>query len=119
MIHVICLTKDSNIKYLELSGHASGNHENEVICAAVSCLTRTVCEITTRLNGVISECNAPEPGSLILKINKIDKSIQERFYGITDFLLIGIIGIVKDYPESITLKINNKEWYDGSQKRWW
>ncbi len=119
MIQVICVTEYSNIKYLELSGHATGNQENAIICAAVSCLTRTVCELASRLKGVTSECSAPEPGNIMLNIHNIDKNIQERFFGITDFLLIGIIGIIRDYPESITLKINSKEWYDGSQKRWW
>ena len=104
---------------LKIIGHASNSNNNEIICASVSCLSRTVCDITTRLNGISSEFRAPRPGNIMLKIHSVDNCIQEKFSGITDFFLVGIIGLKKDYPESIKLKINNKEWYDGSQERWW
>jgi uncharacterized protein len=104
--------------FLDVSGHANDNNK-EVICAAVSCLTRTVCEITTRLSGVTSKCSASKPGNVCLEIDDIGIDIQEMFSGITDFLLYGLIGIKRDYPESIKLNIDKKEWYDGSQKRWW
>lgn len=119
MIQVICKTDNSNITYLEVTGHASNSSKNALICASVSCLTRTVCEIISRMNGVDSICSAPDPGNVVLEIYDIKKSIQEHLSGITDFYLLGIIGIINDYPESIILKINNKEWYDGSQERWW
>ncbi|MGL1891922.1 MAG: ribosomal-processing cysteine protease Prp [Spirochaetaceae bacterium] len=119
MINIICNTNNSLIVFLEVNGHASNNINNNVICAAVSCLTRTVCEITTRLKGVTSDCSAPNPGNVMLSIHNVEITVQEMFSGVTDFLLIGLIGIKRDYPESIKLKINNKEWYDGSQKRWW
>lgn len=107
------------IKNLEVLGHASSSIDNKVICAAVSCLSRTVCDIATRLKGVKSDFSAPMAGNVMLNIHDVDSCVQERFSGITDYFLIGIIGIKLDYPESIKLKINNKEWYDGSQKRWW
>ena len=119
MIEVSCVTYNSMIKSLEIVGHASNSNNNDIICAAVSCLSRTVCDITTRLNGINSELRAPKAGNIMLKIHDIDNCIHGRFSGITDFFLIGIIGIKKDYPESIKLKINNKEWYNGSQERWW
>jgi len=119
LIEVICITEDSYLTYLKVSGHASKDRNNTIICSAVSCLTRTVCEITTRLKGVSSKCSAPNPGDVLLTIERVNENIKDRFCGITDYLLIGIIGVVRDYPDSVTLKINNKEWYDGSQKRWW
>lgn len=109
----------SGLKRVEVFGHASNTSENSVICAAVSCLSRTVGEIASRLNGVSSCFEAPKHGELLLTVNSIDESVHERFCGITDFFIIGIIGVVRDYPESIKLKINNKEWYNGSQERWW
>ncbi len=119
MISVTCNTDSSIIKFIEILGHSSGSDDDKIICAAVSCLTRTACEIMTRLNGVVSEFYASEPGSVVLLVHDYKKSVQDKLSGISDFLLLGLIGIIRDYPESIKLKINNKEWYDGSQKRWW
>jgi len=118
LITVTCFLVNSCINSLNVSGHAS-SYNNKVICAAVSVLTRTVCEITCRLKGVASECIAHEPGNVSLNINNIDDEVQERYKGITDFFLIGLIGIKSDSPESIKININNKEWYNGSQERWW
>ncbi len=38
---------------------------------------------------------------------------------VTDFFLVGLIAVAKDFPEAIKLKINNKDWYNGTQERWW
>ena len=119
MISVTCITDFSIVKSFEVLGHSSGSEDDKIICAAVSCLTRTAGEIITRLNGVVSEFCAPEPGSVVLLVHNYKECIQDKLSGITDFLLFGLIGIIRDYPGSIKLKINNKEWYDGSQKRWW
>ncbi len=119
MINITCETRASNIKYFEVLGHAGGSDNEKIICAAVSCLTGTACEIISRLNGVISEFCAPKPGYVKLCVHSFEESVQEKLSGITDFLLFGLVGIIRDNPGSIKLKINNKEWYDGSQKRWW
>lgn len=119
MIHVICNIENSVIKLLEVSGHSCGGKNDVIICAAVSCLSRTVCEIVTRMNGVSSDCKASAPGDVVLSLHNYKKIDRDRLFGITDFLIFGMIGIKRDYPESIKLNINNKEWYDGSQKRWW
>lgn len=119
MINISCNTESSIIKFIEVEGHATDVENKKIICAGVSCLTRTVCEIITRLKGVTSSCEVSKPGNVMLKLHDVDEGVQERIAGITDFLIFGLIGIKRDYPDSLKLKINNKEWYNGTQKRWW
>ncbi len=119
MISIDCKTKDSIIKFVEVSGHAENHDTKTIVCSAVSCLIRTVCEIVSRNSCIDSECQAADPGEVVLKVHDFKNNVQDKLSGVTDFLLFGLIGIKRDYPESIKLKINNKEWYDGSQKRWW
>ena len=118
MILVSCNVLDGILMDLKISGHAKGRSSVEV-CAGVSCLSRTVCEIVSRMGDVFSKCETTGPGDIVLEIHNVKKTVQGRMSGVTDFLLFGIIGLVRDYPDTVKLKINNKEWYDGSQKRWW
>ena len=118
MINILCGTENSLLEFLNVSGHAQGSKQN-VVCSAVTCLTRTALEITTRLRGITINSSAPDPGIVKLEIVNIENDIQDKVSGITDFLLIGLIGIKRDFPEYVKLEINDKEWYDGSQKRWW
>ncbi|MBN2619040.1 MAG: ribosomal-processing cysteine protease Prp [Spirochaetales bacterium] len=119
MIKVICIVENSLLKYIKVTGHADNKNQKIIVCTAVSCLIRTACDITRRLIGVDSYIDAPNPGYVVLKVNNIENCLKEKYIGITDYLIYGLIGVKHDFPDSIKLKINNKEWYDGSQKRWW
>lgn len=119
MVLISCDIKDGHLVHLKVDGHAGNDENGRIACAAISCLTRTICDMTERLIGVTSVCSAPEPGNVVLDINNIDNCLYEMFSGVTDFFIYGIIGVKMDYSNAVQIKINNKEWYNGSQERWW
>ncbi len=119
MIDVRCTVDLSIIKSLVVTGHAEFSSNNKIVCAAVSTLVRTLCELVTRYNGVVADCDAPEPGNVMLKIHNVDDMFLDGMSAVTDFFLVGLIAVAKDFPEAIKLKINNKDWYNGTQERWW
>lgn len=66
------------------------------------------------MNGVDALCLAPRPGELEISVTDFPIDVKGHLTGITDFLLKGLCDTVTDYPDSLKLNINNKEWYNGS-----
>ena len=117
MINAQVYIESSVLTKVLVTGHADSNAK--IVCAGVSSLVRTLCELVSRYKKVVSSCEATKPGEVMLVIHSFDISIQGELVGVTDFFLLGLIALANDSPESIKLQINNKEWYDGYKERWW
>ncbi len=117
MINAQIFTKSSVISRVLVTGHADSNAK--IVCASVSSLVRTLCELVSRYKKVVSTCEAAKPGEVMLEIHSFDISIQGEMVGVTDYFLLGLVALANDSPEAFKLQINNKEWYDGYKERWW
>jgi len=100
------LGADACLLSFEAIGHAaSGNHGHDIVCAAFSVLARTAYRALEGLPGMGIRGSAPESGSLSFEVFKSATSV-ERAAGITDFLVVGMGDLARDFPEAVDFKLN-------------
>lgn len=89
-------------------GHARLSRAGEdILCAAVTVLLRTCARLLgSRLGQTAAD--APEPGEMTLVLEASPPERIEWLRGITDFLLAGVAGLQKDYPDRLTVNIDGK-----------
>jgi len=95
---------------LSTEGHAVREAGSASIpCAAVSSLVRTTARIVAGRAGIESSGNAPHPGSLELRIHRVEVASREWLQGITDFLIVGLKDIEAEYPDECRIVLNTQE----------
>jgi len=91
-----------------ISGHAdAGPRGGDVVCAAVSILSRTALRTLSRAEGVEVRGSAPERGAF-----KMEASCAPSgacfLSATTDFLAEGFRSIAEDYPDHCTVRIRTE-----------
>jgi len=101
---------------LDVSGHAGhGEKGYDIVCSAVTVLSRTAGRILISRFGENCMFESGERGSFKLKVLKIDEGKREWTEGITEFLLNGLSDLEREYPACIKLEIiSNEEMIHGS-----
>jgi uncharacterized protein len=101
---------------LDVSGHADFSKPGEdIVCSAVSVLTRTAGRILLSRIGECCHTASDEKGSFKLIVSKIPDGRREWMKGITEFLLNGLSDLEKDYSAFVNLEITiNEEINHGS-----
>lgn len=95
---------------LDVSGHAEFSKAGEdIVCSAVSVLTRTAGRILFSRLGESCSAVSNEKGSFKLKVFKIPDGRREWMKGITEFLLNGLSDLEKDYSAFVKFEITNNE----------
>ena len=93
------------LKNVHLSGHADGNAKgNNIICAAVTALSRTFGQIIESRTGIRSTGNAVSEGQLDDYVENVDAAQREWFRGVSDFFLHGIGRLSSEYPDTIMIE---------------
>ncbi len=98
------------LKRLDIDGHSEYAEAGEdIICSAVSILTRTAGRIL--LSHLKNNCESVsgERGSFKLTVSKIPEGKREWMKGITEFLLNGLSDLERDYSAFIKLEITINE----------
>ena len=107
----VCLTvSNGRLAAIESSGHSgAGVRGEDVPCAAVSVLVRTVARVLLDEPDVELEAEPPQRGRI--KITAITCSEGKRpwLVGVTDVLARGIKDIVREYPDHVDLVVNIRE----------
>ncbi|OQX28547.1 MAG: hypothetical protein B0D92_08340 [Spirochaeta sp. LUC14_002_19_P3] len=113
----VILDKAGGISRLSLEGHAGGAPGGEnLACAAVSLLVRSVARLLASKPGWLVEGNAPKPGSFYLSVQRHSLAEQRHFddmtqwlKGITDTLLQALADVGEEYPSTLSVEIERKE----------
>lgn len=100
MIRVtIKIDKNGCLKQMTATGHAGlAAKGTDILCAAVSALTRTAAKLLYAKETVRVKGGAPEPGRLELEILSYDKTESQWLRGITDFCVSGLNDLRQEYP---------------------
>lgn len=103
------------LSYLNAEGHA-GNEiaGSNIPCAAVSVLLRTAWEVSASMDSVKLAGKAEKPGFLTIEIVEYPDSRRDMLKGITEFLLVGLRGVKKDYPDRLEIMIEEDGGYNGT-----
>jgi uncharacterized protein YsxB (DUF464 family) len=102
----VSLETDSGgcLRRLQARGHSFlKNRDYSVACAAVSCLLRTAAGLFEA--EMDSRISLPLEGNMDITIGKIPASLRERFRGITDFLVCGLVRISEEAPEELSVQV--------------
>lgn len=106
----LALDKDGALERLNLCGHAPGARKGEnLACAAVTLLARSVARLLTSRSGWIIDGNALEPGNLSLVINKRPKDTTEWLKGVSDTLIRALADIDEEYPSALSVQIEERQ----------
>ncbi|AEJ18937.1 ribosomal-processing cysteine protease Prp [Gracilinema caldarium] len=96
------------IKSCKVSGHAgAGPRNGDVVCAAVSVLSRTALRTLTKTDGVTARGKAPQRGELFMEIDYTEAS-KDQVAGITAFLLEGMLSVSEEFPEHCCVRIQRE-----------
>ena len=102
----ISLYPNGCINCLKARGHSnSGKKGYDIICAAVTALTRTTARLLSEDKSIVVNGNAPEPGMLDITIQALPAARTEWIKGITDFLLKGLFDLKEEYPDRLNIKL--------------
>lgn len=98
------------VSRLTTDGHAVRSAGRDSIpCAAVSSLVRTAARVVEGRNGIVSSGTAPQPGSLELRLDRVDAESRDWLRGVTDYLVVGLKDIEADYPDDCSIVLKTQE----------
>ena len=98
------------VAQLKTNGHAvCSAGKNSIPCAAVSSLVRTAARLVEGRTGIVSSGTAPQPGSLELRLGRVDAESRDWLRGVTDFLVVGLKDIEADYPDDCSIVLKTQE----------
>jgi hypothetical protein len=69
---------------------------------------RTAAGLFEAESGTDARISLPAEGSMDITIGKIPVSLRERFRGITDFLVYGLVRISQEAPEDLSIQVLNQ-----------
>ncbi|AEF82342.1 ribosomal-processing cysteine protease Prp [Leadbettera azotonutricia] len=96
------------LKSCRVQGHAgSGPKGSDIVCAAVSVLSRTVLRTLSRREGITVRSEAPERGILLLEAEGIGGS-REFLAAAGAFLCEGLLSVAEEYPEFCQVTIERR-----------
>ena len=102
----IILDGDGVISRLHLKGHAPGGLRGEnLACAAVSLITRSVSRLVASQPGWMVDGDAAKPGSLSLVIKRRPEDTTKWLKGVTDTFLRALIDIDEEFPTALSVSI--------------
>ena len=91
------------LRSLAVQGHAEhGPPGSDVVCAAVSVLTRTAAAVLSGKPAITAELLAPARGELYLDIT-CRREGEPYLSVVQDFLLEGLGSVAAEYPECLRL----------------
>ena len=109
MIRIDAALDDAGLlKSCRVSGHAgSGPMGGDIVCAAVSVLTRTAMTVLSRREGSTVGAAAPERGQVLMEIGYTGAG-KAFLSAAGAFLLEGLKSVAGEYPEYCSMNITEE-----------
>jgi uncharacterized protein YsxB (DUF464 family) len=102
----ITLDKSRLIRSLSVHGHAGYAKKGEdIVCAAVSVLTRTFAALLEGRNGITLSGGAPLRGEMNLWV-ECRREGEAFLSPVQEFLTEGLMSVAREYPQNLTVKEN-------------
>ena len=100
---VVTLDSSSLLRALSVTGHAeAGPQGRDVVCAAVSVLTRTAASVLSARPYITAVVSAPARGELYLDID-CKREGEPYLSAVQDFLLEGLRSVAAEYPACLNV----------------
>jgi len=110
MIHVDMILDEAGLlKSCRVSGHAgAGKRGNDIVCAAVSVLTRTIVRVLSERKDIRIQGDIPEPGNFYLEAEYTPEG-REFLAGVGTFLIEGLRSISAEFPDNCKVNIERRK----------
>ena len=96
------------LRSCRVCGHAgAGPRGGDIVCAAVSVLTRTALRVLSRGEGITVRGTAPERGMMRIEIEYTGQG-KEFLSAAGAFLLEGLKSVAGEYPDYCTIHITGE-----------
>ena len=107
MVHVkVAVDPEGCLRSLAAAGHAGeGRPGEDLSCAAVSSLLRSVARLLHRSEGLRVAGQAARPGELTIEVLGSSPERRQWLRGVTDVLLAGLHDLREERPGSIGLEV--------------
>ena len=106
----VILDKTGLLSRCEVRGHAeAGPKGGDIVCAAVSALTRTALTVLSAREDIKIRGEAPERGVFFLEAEALDRPGRDFLAAAGTFLLEGLGSIAREYPENCLMQTRRKD----------
>jgi uncharacterized protein YsxB (DUF464 family) len=107
VIEIWVVTDEAGLlRRCEIRGHAgAGKLGSDVVCAAVSVLTRTALAVLEVREGLIVRGDAPERGVFTLETGTKSAEGRNFLAAVGTFLLEGLDSVACEYPKNCTMTV--------------
>ncbi|MDR0496668.1 MAG: ribosomal-processing cysteine protease Prp [Treponema sp.] len=109
MIQVdIVLDETGLLRSCQVRGHAgTGKRGSDIVCAAVSVLTRTVVRVLSERKGVTIRGDIPERGNFCMETEYTPEG-REFLAATGAFLIEGLLSVSEEYPKNCKVNIGRR-----------
>ena len=110
MIQVNMILDEAGLlKSCRVSGHAgAGKRGNDIVCAAVSVLTRTTIRVLAGREDIRIQGDIPEPGNFYLDVEYKPEG-REFLNAAGTFLMEGLLSVSEEFPENCKVNIERRK----------
>jgi uncharacterized protein YsxB (DUF464 family) len=106
----VILDKTGLLSRCEVHGHAeAGPKGGDIVCAAVSVLTRTALTVLSARKDIKVRGEAPERGVFLLEAEAPDGPGRDFLAAAGIFLLEGLDSVAREYPKNCLLQIRRND----------
>ena len=99
------------LRSCRVSGHAgAGKRGGDIVCAAVSVLTRTVVRVLSGRKDITIRGSIPEQGNFFLEV-EYGPGGREFLAGAGAFLVEGLLSVSAEFPDYCKLTIERRNSY--------
>jgi uncharacterized protein YsxB (DUF464 family) len=104
------LDKTGLLSRCEVRGHAeAGPNGGDIVCAAVSVLTRTALAVLSARQDIKIRGEAPERGVFLLEAEALDGPGRDFLAAAGTFLLEGLDSVAREYPKNCLMETRRKD----------
>lgn len=91
------------LKSCQVSGHAgAGKKGSDIVCAAVSVLTRTIVRVLSERKGITIRGDIPGRGNFQMEV-EYNPEDREFLEGATAFFIEGLLSVSEEFPDNCKL----------------
>jgi len=109
MIEVDMILNEAGLlRSCRVSGHAgAGKRGGDIVCAAVSVLTRTTIRVLSGREGIKIRGNVPEPGNFYLEAEYSPEG-RDFLAAAGTFLIEGLLSVFEEFPDNCRVNIERR-----------
>ena len=101
------LEPDGCLRRLQSDGHASGETQPNIVCAAATMVMRSVARVLVAQSDIVVNGTVPSEGTLTIGVQSCPGNRREWLSGVTQVLVSGLVDLADEFPQQVRLDITS------------